>query len=57
MMNFKACIIYLMLLGWLNQGGWGGRDMWHAWGRGQVWTGFSLRGPKGRDHWEDQGVG
>jgi hypothetical protein len=21
------------LLGWLNQGGWGGRDMWHAWGR------------------------
>jgi hypothetical protein len=20
------------LLGWLNQGGWGGRDMWHAGG-------------------------
>jgi hypothetical protein len=26
--------------------------MWHAWGRGDVFTGFWLGGPKGRDHWE-----
>jgi hypothetical protein len=31
-------------------------DMWHAWGRGKVITGFWLGGPKGRDHWEDLGV-
>jgi hypothetical protein len=31
--------------------------MWHAWGRGEVFTGFWLGGPKGRDHWEDLGVG
>jgi hypothetical protein len=30
--------------------GWG---MWHAWGRGEVFTGFWLGHPKGRDHWED----
>jgi hypothetical protein len=35
MMNFIACILHRILLGWLNQGGGGsGRDMLHAWGRG-----------------------
>jgi hypothetical protein len=27
--------------------------MWHAWGRGEVFTGFWLGGPSGRDHEED----
>jgi hypothetical protein len=31
--------------------------MWHAWGRGEVFTGFSLGGPKSSDHWEDLDVG
>jgi hypothetical protein len=31
--------------------------MWHAWGRGEVFTGFCLVGSKGRDLWEDLGVG
>jgi hypothetical protein len=31
--------------------------MWHAWGREEVFTVFWLGGPKGRDHWEDLGVG
>jgi hypothetical protein len=31
--------------------------MWHAWGRGEVFTGFSLGGLKVRDHWDDLGVG
>jgi hypothetical protein len=26
-------------------------------GRGEVFTGFWLGGQKGRDHWEDLGVG
>jgi len=26
-------------------------------GRGEVFRGFLLGGPKGRDHWEDLGVG
>jgi hypothetical protein len=26
--------------------------MWHAWGRGEVFTGFWLGGPKVRDYWE-----
>jgi hypothetical protein len=30
--------------------------MWHAWGRGDVFTGFWLGGPRVRDHWEDVGV-
>jgi hypothetical protein len=30
--------------------------VWHAWGRGEVFTGFSLGGPKGRDHWKDLGI-
>jgi hypothetical protein len=41
----------------LNQIGLGGRDMWHTLGRGEVFTGFWLGGPKVRDHWEDLGVG
>jgi hypothetical protein len=31
--------------------------MWHAWGRGEVFTGFWLGGPKVRDQWEDLGIG
>jgi len=31
--------------------------MRHAWGTGEVLTGFWLGGPKVRDHWEDLGVG
>jgi hypothetical protein len=27
--------------------------MWHAWGRGKVFTGFWLGGPQVGDHWED----
>jgi hypothetical protein len=27
----------------------------HAWGRGEVFTGFWLGSPKVRDHWEDLG--
>jgi hypothetical protein len=57
MMNFITCILHLNFLGWLGQGGWGGRDMWHAWGRGEVFTGFWSRGPKGRAHWEDLSIG
>jgi hypothetical protein len=30
--------------------------MWHAWGRGEVFIGFWLGGPKVRDHWEDLGI-
>jgi hypothetical protein len=29
----------------------------HAWGRGEVFTGFWLGGPKVRDRWKDLGVG
>jgi hypothetical protein len=47
-MNFKAHILQL------NQGG-SGWDMLHDWGRGEVFTGFWLGGPKGRPRhrWED----
>jgi hypothetical protein len=31
--------------------------MWHAWGKGEVFTGFWLGGPKGRDHWKNLEVG
>jgi hypothetical protein len=41
----------------INQGERGGLDMWHTWGRGEVFTGFWLGGPKARDHWEDLGIG
>jgi hypothetical protein len=30
--------------------------MWHAWGRGEVFTGFSLGSSNVRDHWKDLGV-
>jgi hypothetical protein len=46
MMNFITRILHRILLGWLNQGGWGGRDMWHAWWRGEVLAGFWLGGRK-----------
>jgi hypothetical protein len=57
MMSFMVCILRRILLGWLNQGGWCGLDMWHAWGRGEVLTGFWLGRPIARGHWEDLGVG
>jgi hypothetical protein len=28
-----------------------------AWGKGEVFTEFWLGGPKGRDHWENLGIG
>jgi hypothetical protein len=31
--------------------------MWHARGRGDMFTGFWFGGSKARDHWEDLGVG
>jgi len=31
--------------------------MWHAWGRGKVFTRFRSGGQKVTDHWEDLGVG
>jgi hypothetical protein len=31
--------------------------MWHAWGRGEVFTGFWLGSAKVSDHWEDLGIG
>jgi hypothetical protein len=31
--------------------------MLHACGRVEVFTGFWLGGPKGRDHWKELGVG
>jgi hypothetical protein len=38
MMNFTACILHLILSGWLNErDGW---DMWHAWGSGEMFTGI-----------------
>jgi hypothetical protein len=30
--------------------------MWHAWGRGEMFTGFWLVGTEVRDHCEDLGV-
>jgi hypothetical protein len=33
---------------------WTGREK--RWGRGEVFIGFSLKGPKVRDHWEDLSV-
>jgi hypothetical protein len=30
--------------------------MWHAWGTGEVLTGFWLGGSKAKDHCEDLGV-
>jgi hypothetical protein len=31
--------------------------MWHAWERDEVFTGFWLGGPKGRDHWKNLDIG
>jgi hypothetical protein len=31
--------------------------MWHAWERGEVFTGFWVEGLTERDHWEDLGIG
>jgi hypothetical protein len=31
--------------------------MWHAWGRGEMFRGFWLGGPKARDNREDLGIG
>jgi hypothetical protein len=56
MMNFTACILHRILLWWSNQGGWGEQDMWHALGRGEVFTGFWLGDPKIGNHWEDIGI-
>jgi hypothetical protein len=59
MMSFIACILHRMLLGWLNQGGWIGLDMWHDWGGErylQVLVGRSeSKRPLGRPRrrWED----
>jgi hypothetical protein len=41
----------------INQGELGGRDMWHAWRKGEIFTGFWLGGLTVRDHSEDLGVG
>jgi hypothetical protein len=32
-------------------------DMWHAWGRGEVFTGFWVGDPMVGGHWEDLDVG
>jgi len=45
------------LLGYLSQGGWGGWNMWHSLGTGEVFTELWLRDPKVRVQWEDLGVG
>jgi hypothetical protein len=37
----------------LSQGGCGGRNMLHAWGRGDVFAWFWFGGPNVRDHRED----
>jgi hypothetical protein len=42
MMKSIACILHRILLGWLNQGEWRWRDMWHAWGRAEYLQGFGL---------------
>jgi hypothetical protein len=31
--------------------------MWHAWGRGEVFTWFRMGGLQMGDHWEDLGIG
>jgi len=42
MMKLMTCILHRALLRWSNQGGWGGRDRWHAWRRGERFTDFCL---------------
>ena len=36
---------------------WDGRGMWHAWWRGEVYTGVGWGNMKNRDHLEDAGAG
>jgi len=55
-MSFMACSLHLILSRSLYQGGRGGQNMWHTWGRGGAFKGFWLGGKKGRHHCEDQGV-
>jgi hypothetical protein len=55
MMNVIGCILHLILLRWLNQGGWGGQGMWHACWSEEVFVGFCWEAR--RDYWEDLGVG
>jgi hypothetical protein len=55
-MNFIGCILHRILIVGLHKGGRGGWDMWNAWERGEVLTGFWLAGPKARGHWEDLDV-
>jgi hypothetical protein len=53
MMNFTACILHLILLEMMRWAGHLART-----GREEVFTsGFWLGGRKGKDHWEDLGVG
>jgi len=54
--NFTVYILYRILLGWFNQGGYRGPNVWHAWSRGEVFTGFWLGGLNVGDHWEDLSV-
>jgi hypothetical protein len=58
MMNFITCMNSSQnIVRVIKSGGWGRRDMLHAWVRGEVFTGFWLGGPKVRDHWEDLSAG
>jgi hypothetical protein len=56
MISFTACILHLMLLRWLNKGGWGRRDMGEGKGVYRVLVGRPEgRRPLGwpRHRWED----
>jgi hypothetical protein len=55
MMNFITCILYLRFVTGIKSR----RMRWagHVARMREVFTGFSLGGPKVRDHWEDLGVG
>jgi hypothetical protein len=57
MRNFIICTHPQISLGRSSQGEWGGRGMWHTWGRREKCTRFWWDSTKERDHWEDQGVG
>jgi hypothetical protein len=48
--SFIICTLYLILLGWLNLGGW---DMWgmqHTWGNEKHVLNFGQKVLKGKDH-------
>jgi hypothetical protein len=57
MINFTACILHQILFGVIKarRMRWAGHVA--RMGRGEVFRGFWLGGLKGRDHWEDLGVG